>query len=100
MTSLRKKAMNILADAVSDVIGARSMAYVSIQKAAIDEDPSKMRWAETMFKQISNSNRRRIRTTAVDKAYEYRDAHGHSRRKKPVEVADMNQIFGGMTGAD
>jgi|GEM_PF-2042008 hypothetical protein len=47
-----------------------------------------------MFNQTFNSNRRRIRTAAVNKAYEYRDTHLRRPRKKPVEVADMNKIFG------
>jgi hypothetical protein len=94
MAGLRQKAMTILADPASHVIHARSLAYVAIQIAAIDEGPSKLRWAETMFNQAFNSNRRRIRTAAVNKAYEYRDTHRRRPRKKPVEVADMNKIFG------
>ena len=94
MAGLSQKAMTILADPASHVIDARSLTYVAIQIAAIDEGPSKLRWAETMFNQTFNSNRRRIRNAAVNKAYEYRDTHRRRPRKKPVEVAAMNKIFG------
>lgn len=100
MSGLRQKAMNILADAVSDVIGARSLAYVAIKKAAIDDDPSKHQWAEMMFNQISTANRRRIKTSAEDKAHEERRAYKAKSREKNVEVADMTKIFGVLAGAD
>jgi hypothetical protein len=100
MAGLRQKAMNILADSVSDVIGARSLAYVAIKKAAIDEDPSKQQWAEMMFNQISMANRRRIKNTAEDKAHEVRNSFRAKSREKSVEVADMTKIFGVLAGAD
>jgi len=100
MSGLRQKAMNILADAVSDVIGARSLAYVAIKKAAIDDDPSKHAWAEMMFNQISTANRRRIKTSAEDKAHEERQVYRAKSREKTVEVADMSKIFGVLAGAD
>lgn len=102
MANLRQKAMGILADAVSDVIGSRSLAYVAIKKAAIDEDPSKHQWAEMMFNQISIANRRRIKTSADDKAYEYRKSlrRERGRERQTVEVADLTKIFGVYAGAD
>jgi hypothetical protein len=100
MSGLRQKAMNILADAVYDVIGARSLAYVAIKKAAIDDDPSKHQWAETMFNQISIANHRRIKTNAEDKAHEVRRSYRTKAREKTVEVADMTKIFGVLAGAD
>lgn len=100
MLGLRQRAMNILADSVSDVIGARSLAYVAIKKAAIDEDASKHQWAEMMFNQISTANRRRIKTTAEDKAHEERRAYRARAREQSVEVADMTKIFGIFAGAD
>jgi len=100
MSGLRRRAMNILADAVSDVIGARSLAYVAIKKAAIDDDPSKYEWAQMMFSQISTANRRRIKSSAEDKAYEERRSYRAKLREKTVEVADMSKIFGVFAGAD
>ena len=100
--------MNILADSVSEVIGPRSLAYVAIKKAALDEDEGKARWAEMMFNQISVANRRRIRTTAIDKAYEEKQRarvqssapsalpiETRKDNKKSVEVADFRRLFGG-----
>jgi hypothetical protein len=100
MAGLRQKAMTVLADAVSDVVGARSLAYVALKKATVDEDPSKYQWAEMMFNQISMANRRRIKTTADDKAYEYRKLHRRAKREPTVEVADLTKIFGVYAGAD
>jgi hypothetical protein len=100
MSGLRQRALNILADSVSDVIGARSLAYVAIKKAAIDEDPSKHQWAEMMFNQISIANRRRIKNSAEDKAHEERRSYRAKSRESNVEVADMTKIFGVLAGAD
>lgn len=100
MSGLHQKALNILADSVSDIIGARSLAYVAIKKAALDDDPSKQKWAEMMFNQISSANRRRIKNTAEDKAHEERRVYRAQRREKTVEVADMTKIFGVLAGAD
>jgi hypothetical protein len=92
--------MHILADAVSDVIGARSLAYVAIKKAAIDQDAQKNRWAEMMFNQISAANRRRIHSTAVEKAHEEKARNlvgvrvSGEKTDASVEVADMRRLFG------
>jgi hypothetical protein len=100
MAGLHQKALNIQADSVSDIIGARSLAYVAIKKAALDEDPSMQKWAEMMFNQISSANRRRIKNTAEDKAHEERRVYRAQRREKTVEVANMTKIFGVLAGAD
>lgn len=102
---LRQRAMHILADAVSDVIGARSLAYVAIKKAAIDQDAQKNRWAEMMFNQISAANRRRIHSTAIEKAHEEKARDiltvrvPSKKADASVEVADMRRLFGGVAAA-
>lgn len=99
--TIRQRAMHILADAVSDVVGARSLAYVAIKKAAIDGNAQKDRWAEMMFNQISVANRKRIRSTAIEKAHEEKARNIISIRapsekvERSVEVADMRTLFGG-----
>lgn len=69
-TDVKNQSWNILADSVSEVVGNQSLAYVSVKKAALNDEPSNERWASMMFNQISAANKRRIRTSAIDKAEE------------------------------
>lgn len=100
-TTLRQRCFSILADSVSEVVGRRSVAYSAIQQAAAaQEDRSKERWAETVFNEISAINRRRIRSTAIDKAYVERDRHRSSRQADTTaHIADLSKLFGRMRSA-
>ncbi|MBT5265246.1 MAG: hypothetical protein HOL85_10455 [Rhodospirillaceae bacterium] len=77
--TVRQRAMTILADSVSAVVGPRNLAYVAIRKASMDADQSKDQWASMMFNQLPVSNRKQIRTSAIDKA--------HEEKTKQTEIA-------------
>ena len=94
--TLRKRSFTILGDAVGDVVGRRNLAYVAVVQAARAEDESKDRWASTMFQQISVTNRKQIRTNAIERAHVERSrAVEAARRQQPeVVLADLSRLFG------
>ncbi|MEQ9334018.1 hypothetical protein [Thalassobaculum sp.] len=94
--SLRQRCFMILGDAVADVVGRRNLAYVAVAQAAKSEDHSKDRWASTMFQQISVTNRKQIRSNAIERAHVERSrAIEAARRQQPeVVLADLSKLFG------
>ncbi|MEQ8398562.1 hypothetical protein [Thalassobaculum sp.] len=99
--SLRKRSFTILGDAVADVVGKRNLAYVAVVQAGKIEDESKDRWASSMFRQISVSNRKQIKTNAIEKAHvERARANDAGRQRQPdVVLADLGKLFGRPQGA-
>ena len=96
---VRKRCYDILAESVSEIVGQRSLVYVAIRQAALNEDSSKERWAETMFSQISATSRRRIRKTALERATEEQAQQNAARREAhqpEAVVADLSRLFGGV----
>lgn len=96
--SLKRRALDILANSVSDVVGAGHLAYVAIKKLARDDDnEAKHRWASNTFEQISVGDRREIRSVAINKAHEERRqnlaAVKQRERAKDIQVADLGRIF-------
>ena len=94
--SLRQRCFTILADAVSEVVGRRNLAYVAVVQAARTEDESKDLWASSMFRQISVTSRKQIRSNAIEKAQVERARMRRSDRQRQPEVvlADLSKLFG------
>jgi len=94
--TLRQRSFTILGDAVADVVGRRNLAYVAVVQAGRAEDQSKDRWASTMFQQISVTNRKQIRSNAIELAHVERSRMIEaSRRNQPdVVLADLSKMFG------
>lgn len=91
--SLRHRCFAILADSVADVVGRRNLAYVAVVQAGKTEDKSKDRWASSMFQQISVTNRKQIRTNAMERAHIER-ARSAGKRQSDVVLADLGKLFG------
>lgn len=94
--SLRQRCFTILADAVDEVVGRRNLVYVAIVQASKAEDASKDRWASSMFRQISVTNRKRIRSNAIERATVERGRMKEAARQRQPEVvlADLSKLFG------
>lgn len=94
--ALRQRCFTILADAMSDVIGRRNLAYVAVVQASKAEDDGKDRLASSMFRQISVTNRKQIRSNAIEKAQvERARARDAARSRQPEAVlADLSKLFG------
>ena len=94
--TLRQRSFTILADAVADVVGRRNLAYVAVVQAAKIEDENKQRWASSMFRQISVTNRKQIKSNAIEKAHVERARNIEATRKRQPEVvlADLGKLFG------
>lgn len=96
---LRARSYTILADSVSEVVGKRNQAYAAIRQAAEVEDLSKERWASSLFDQISAINRRRIRSTAIDKAEEVRAEARRVRVGRSTVLDDLSKLFENRTAS-
>lgn len=84
----------ILADSVAEVVGKKNLAYVAIKQAAAGDNPARERWASNLFGQISVTNRKQIRSTAMDKAYVERDRRrSEDRRLSEPQVVDWSNLF-------
>lgn len=94
--SLRQRCFTILAEAVAEVVGRRNLAYVAVIQASRAEDRSKDRWASSMFRQISVTSRKQIRSNAIERAYvERARMNDASRQSQPdVVLADLGKLFG------
>ena len=94
--SLRKRSFTILGDALAEVVGRRNLAYVAVVQASRAEDRSKDRWASTMFQQISVTNRKQIRSNAIERAHVERARMAEAARKRQPDVvlADLGKLFG------
>ena len=97
--TVKKRALNILADSVSDVVGTKNLAYIAIKKASAEvENPARHDWATSVFDQIPLTNRREIKSVAITKAHEERrhvlSARSRDRRKPEVTIADLGVIWG------
>lgn len=101
--TLKKRALNILADSVSDVVGTKNLAYIAIKKASDDEgNDARHQWATSVFDQIPLTNRREIKSVAINKAQEERrhvlSVRGREKSKPEVNIADLGVIWGSNAG--
>lgn len=94
--TLRARCFAILGDAIADVVGRRNLAYVAVAQAARTEDQSKDRWASSMFQQISVTNRKRIRSNAIERAHVERGRMNEAARSRQPDVVlvDLGKLFG------
>ncbi len=94
--SLHQRCFTILGDAVAEVVGRRNLAYVAVVQASRAEDHSKDRWASSMFQQISVTNRKQIRSNAIERAHVERVRTNEAARNRQPEVvlADLGKLFG------
>lgn len=97
--TVKKRALNILADSVSDVVGTKNLAYIAIKKASVEEENEARRaWATSVFDQIPLTNRREIKSVAINKAHEERrhvlSTRTREKPKKDVKIANLGVIWG------
>lgn len=94
--TLRQRCFTILSDAVDEVVGRRNLVYVAVVQASKAEDTGKDRWASSMFRQVSVTNRKRIRSNAIERAHvERARMREASRQRQPdVILADLTKLFG------
>ncbi|UUX50356.1 hypothetical protein NUH88_01400 [Nisaea acidiphila] len=97
--TVKKRALNILAASVSDVVGQKNLAYIAIKKASDEiENSARQEWATSVFDQIPLTNRREIKSVAINKAQEEkRHVLSVRAREKPqsdVRIADLGMIWG------
>lgn len=85
---VRECSFAILADSVAEVVGKKNLAYVAIKQAAATDNPARERWASNLFGQISVTNRKQIRSNAMDKACVERD----KRRAEQKRVAEPQGV--------
>ena len=71
--ALKAKSYEILAESVSDVVGRQNLAYIAIKQASMTDDDDMAQEAESLFKAIDISSRKKIRENAVDKANDARN---------------------------
>jgi hypothetical protein len=91
---VRECSFAILADSVAEVVGKKNLAYVAIKQAASTDNPARERWASNLFGQISLTNRKQIRSNAMDKAYVERDKRrSEDQRVKEVKSVDWGNLF-------
>src|SRR3546814_18733363 len=83
--SIRQRCFAILADAVDEVVGRRNLVYVAVVQASKAEDESQDRWASSMFRQITVTNRKRIRSNAIARARFERARMNDASRQRPHE---------------
>jgi len=101
--TLKKRALSILADSVSDVVGTKNLAYIAIKKASDEEgNGARQEWATSVFDQIPLTNRREIKSVAINKAQEERrhvlSARARNKPKADVKIADLGVIWGANAG--
>lgn len=91
---VRECSFAILADSVAEVVGKKNLAYVAIKQAASTDNPARERWASNLFGQISLTNRKQIRSNAMDKAHVERDKRrAEDQRVKEVKSVDWGNLF-------
>ena len=91
---VRECSFAILADSVAEVVGKKNLAYVAIKQAASTDNPARERWASNLFGQISVSNRKQIRSNAIDRAEdERRKRRAEDKRVKEVKGVDWGNLF-------
>lgn len=91
---VRESSFAILADSVAEVVGKKNLAYVAIKQAATSDNPARERWASNLFGQISVTNRKQIRSTAIKIAYVERDKRrAEDKRLKEPEGVDWGNLF-------
>jgi len=100
---LKKRALSILADSVSDVVGTNNLAYIAIKKASDEEgNDARQEWATSVFDQIPLTNRREIKSVAINKAQEERrhvlSVRARDKPKTDVKIADLGVIWGSNAG--
>jgi hypothetical protein len=84
----------ILADSVAEVVGKKNLAYVAIKQAAASDNPARERWASNLFGQISVTNRKQIRSNAIEKSYVERDKRrAEDKRLKEPQGVDWGNLF-------
>lgn len=91
---VRECSFAILADSVAEVVGKKNLAYVAIKQAASTDNPARERWASNLFGQISLTNRKQIRSNAMDRAHGERDKRrSEDQRVKEVKSVDWGNLF-------
>ena len=91
---VRESSFMILADSVAEIVGKRHLAYVAIRQAGKEQNPSRERWASNLFNQISATNRKQIRTAAIDRAYVERDKRrAEDKRLSAPSAVDWGGLF-------
>ena len=91
---VRECSFAILADSVAEVVGKKNLAYVAIKQAASTDNPARERWASNLFGQISPTNRKQIRSNAMDKAHVERDKRrSEDNRVREVKSVDWGNLF-------
>jgi len=91
---VRESSFAILAESVAEVVGKKNLAYVAIKQAAATDNPARERWASNLFGQISVTNRKQIRSNAIDKAYVERDKRrAEDKRLKEPQGVDWGNLF-------
>jgi|TARA_E500000305_G_C3990005_1_gene221433 hypothetical protein len=101
--TLKKRALSILADSVSDVVGTKNLAYIAIKKASDEEgNEARHEWATSVFDQIPLTNRREIKSVAINKAQEERrhvlSVRARNKPQPEVKIADLGVIWGANAG--
>lgn len=97
--TVKKRALNILAASVSDVVGQKNLAYIAIKKAS-DEigNSARHEWATSVFDQIPLTNRREIKSVAINKAQEEKrhvlSVRAREKKQPDVRIADLGVIWG------
>lgn len=97
--TVKKRALNILAASVSDVVGQKNLAYIAIKKAHDEiENGARHEWATSVFDQIPLTNRREIKSIAITKAEEERrhvlSVRAREKRQPEVNIANLGVIWG------
>ena len=97
--TVKKRALNILAASVSDVVGQKNLAYIAIKKASDEiENAARQEWATSVFDQIPLTNRREIKSVAINKAQEEKrhilSVRAREKSQPDVRIADLGMIWG------
>ena len=91
---VRECSFAILAESVAEVVGKKNLAYVAIKQAAATDNPARERWASNLFGQISITNRKQIRSNAIDRAHVERDKRrAEDNRVREVNSVDWGNLF-------
>lgn len=91
---IRESSFAILADSVAEVVGKKNLAYVAIKQAAATDNLARERWASNLFGQISLTNRKQIRSNAMDKAYVEREKRrAEDKRISQPQSVDWGNLF-------
>lgn len=91
---VRECSYAILAESVAEIVGKKNLAYVAIKQAAATDNPARERWASNLFGQISVTNRKQIRSNAIDRAYVERDKRrAEDKRLTEPQGVDWGNLF-------